>query len=252
MNANQNNTHNRGGLHYFTEGWRLMLHSGLKRYVFLPILVNILIIGGAFYGIYTQLSSWMTWVMSYVPSWLQWLSYLIWPIALLSIVVFFGYFFSTLANIIAAPFNSMLAAKVEIMLTGHTPSDDSWMSLAKDVGRALQREMQNLAYYLPRLIGILLLFLVPVIGTFIAPIVLFAFNAWMMAIQYNDYSFDNNKVSFPTMRARLMQDRTDNFIFGALVNLVTMIPIINLFIMPAAVCGGTLQWVEKYRRDFVK
>lgn len=229
-----------------------MLHPGLKRYVFLPILVNILIIGGAFYGIYTQLSSWMNWVMSYVPSWLQWLSYLIWPIALLSIVVFFGYFFSTLANIIAAPFNSMLAAKVEIMLTGHTPSDDSWMSLAKDVGRSLQREMQNLAYYLPRLIGILLLFLVPVIGTFIAPIVLFAFNAWMMAIQYNDYSFDNNKVSFPTMRTRLMQDRTDNFIFGALVNLVTMIPIINLFIMPAAVCGGTLQWVEKYRRDFVK
>lgn len=229
-----------------------MLHPGLKRYVFLPILVNILIIGGAFYGIYTQLSSWMNGIMSYVPSWLQWLNYLIWPIALLSIVVFFGYFFSTLANIIAAPFNSMLAAKVEIMLTGHTPSDDSWMSLAKDVGRSLQREMQNLAYYLPRLIGILLLFLVPVIGTFIAPIVLFAFNAWMMAIQYNDYSFDNNKVSFLTMRARLMQDRTDNFIFGALVNLVTMIPIINLFIMPAAVCGGTLQWVEKYRRDFVK
>ncbi len=43
--------------------------------------------------------------MSYVPDWLQWLSYLLSPIrAVISVLLVFGYFFSTIANWIAAPF----------------------------------------------------------------------------------------------------------------------------------------------------
>lgn len=40
--------------------------------------------------------------MSYVPDWLQWLSYLLWPLAVISVLLVFGYFFSTIANWIAA------------------------------------------------------------------------------------------------------------------------------------------------------
>lgn len=46
--------------------------------------------------------------MSYVPDWLQWLSYLLWPLAVISVLLVFGYFFSTIANWIAAPFNGLL------------------------------------------------------------------------------------------------------------------------------------------------
>ncbi|VFS37009.1 Protein CysZ [Salmonella enterica subsp. enterica serovar Typhimurium] len=31
--------------------------------------------------------------MSHVPDWLQWLSYLLWPIAVISVLLVFGYFF---------------------------------------------------------------------------------------------------------------------------------------------------------------
>ena len=240
------------GLYYFSQGWKLMLEPGLKRYIFMPILINILIIGGAFFYIYTQASDMVNWALSYLPSWLHWLSYVLWPLILISVLIFFGYFFTTLANIIAAPFNGMLSAKLESMLTNTTAEDDSWSTFAKDFARSIQRELQNLAYYIPRLIGILLLFLVPVIGTIVAPILLFLFNAWMMSIQYNDYAFDNNRVSFPIMRQRLKQDRFNNLVFGSLINIFTMIPFVNLVIMPAAVCGVTLQWVKKYRSDFVK
>ncbi|WP_143691389.1 sulfate transporter CysZ [Wohlfahrtiimonas larvae] len=240
------------GFYYFSQGWKLMLEPGLKRYIFMPILINILIIGGAFLYIYTQVSDIVNSALSYLPSWLHWLSYLLWPLILISVLIFFGYFFTTIANIIAAPFNGMLSAKVESMLTNTTADDNSWTNFAKDFARSIQREFQNLAYYIPRLIGILLLFLVPVIGTIVAPILLFLFNAWMMSIQYNDYAFDNNRVSFPIMKQRLQKDRLNNLMFGSMINLVTMIPFVNLIIMPAAVCGGTLQWVKKYRSDFVK
>lgn len=249
---NNLNSTPRHGFDYFAQGWQLMFKPGLKRYIFMPIFINILIIGSAFFYIYTQVGDMINWALSYLPSWLHWLSYVLWPFILISILLFFGYFFTTLANIIAAPFNGMLAAKVESMLTNTTAENDSWATLAKDFARSIQRECQNLAYYIPRLIGILLLFLVPVIGTIVAPILLFLFNAWMMSIQYNDYAFDNNRVSFSIMRQRLQQDRTNNLMFGTLVNLATMIPFVNLVIMPAAVCGATLQWVKKYRSDFVK
>ncbi|WP_077928161.1 sulfate transporter CysZ [Wohlfahrtiimonas populi] len=249
---NPNSSTPQNGFYYFSQGWKLMLEPGLKRYIFMPILINILIIGSAFFYIYTQVSDIVNWALSYLPTWLHWLSYVLWPFILISVLIFFGYFFTTLANIIAAPFNGMLSAKLESMLTNTTAEDDSWANFAKDFARSIQREFQNLAYYIPRLIGILLLFLVPVIGTIVAPILLFLFNAWMMSIQYNDYAFDNNRVSFPIMRQRLKQDRTNNLMFGTMINLFTMIPFVNLVIMPAAVCGGTLQWVKKYRSDFVK
>lgn len=240
-----------GGSYFFAQGWKLMLNPGLKRYIIMPILINILVIGGAFYMTYQQVGGIIAYLLSYLPSWLQWLSYVLWPLILLFVLVFFGYFFSTLANIIATPFNGLLSAKLEFLLTNNE-TNDSWNDIAKDMARSIKRELQNLAYYLPRLIVILLLFLVPVIGTIITPILLFLFNSWMMAIQYNDYAFDNNKVSFSTMRRHLKQDRTNNLVFGTLVNICTMIPIVNLFIMPAAVCGGTLHWVKKYRTEFVK
>nr|VXZ81975.1 putative sulfate transport protein CysZ [Klebsiella pneumoniae] len=59
-------------------------------------------------------------LMSHVPDWLQWLNYLLWPVVVLSILLVFGYFFSTIANWIAAPFSGLLAEQLEARLTGAT------------------------------------------------------------------------------------------------------------------------------------
>lgn len=73
------------------------------------------------------------------------------------------------------------------------------------------------------------------------------FSAWMLAIQYCDYPFDNHKVPFKTMRAALRTQKVANMQFGALTSLFTMIPVLNLFIMPVAVCGATAMWVDCWR-----
>ena len=68
-----------------------------------------------------------------------------------------------------------------------------------------------------------------------------------MCIQYSDYAFDNHKVSFKIMSETLKQHRSKNFTFGATVLLCTMIPLLNIVIMPIAVCGATAMWVDLYR-----
>ena len=211
----------RSGFYYFAQGWKLVSQPGIRRFVILPLLVNILLMGGAFWWLFTQLDVWIPTLMSYVPDWLQWLSYLLWPLAVISVLLVFGYFFSTIANWIAAPFNGLLAEQLEARLTGATPPDTGIFGIMKDV--------------------------IPGIGQTVAPVLWFLFSAWMLAIQYCDYPFDNHKVPFKEMRTALRTRKITNMQFGALTSLFTMIPLLNLFIMPVAVCGATAMWVDSYR-----
>ncbi|AFH92456.1 TPA: sulfate transporter CysZ [Providencia stuartii] len=235
------------GFYYFVQGWRLVTRPGIKRFVILPLLANIILLGGAFWWLYTKLGGWIDQVMSYIPSWLQWLDYLIWPISVISILLIFTYFFSTVANIIAAPFNGWLSEKLESELTGVPAPDGGIVDIAKDVPRMVKREFVRIGYYLPRAIGLLILFFIPGIGQTVAPILWFLFGAWMMSIQYCDYPFDNHRVSFSEMKNALAKDRMNNIQFGGAVSVLMMIPILNLIIMPVAVCGATLMWVDQYR-----
>ncbi|WP_114193212.1 sulfate transporter CysZ [Edaphovirga cremea] len=247
MSASSQDFPHHNGVHYFTQGWRLLSLPGIKRYVIMPLLINILLMGGAFWWLFSKLGQWIPAIMDRVPDWLQWLSYLIWPIAVISILLVFSYLFSTIANWIAAPFNGLLAEQLEGQLSGNPLPDSGILGIVKDLPRIMKREWLKLMYYLPRAIVLLVLYFIPGIGQTVAPVLWFLFSAWMLAIQYCDYPFDNHKVSFPLMRSALRKNKVDNLQFGALISVFTMIPILNLVIMPVAVCGATAMWVDRYR-----
>ncbi|PQQ33324.1 sulfate transporter CysZ [Photorhabdus luminescens] len=238
---------NLSGFQYLMQGCKLITRPGIKRFVLLPLLANILFLGGSFWWLYQKLENWIPWIVSKVPDWMQWLSYILWPMAVLSVLLIFTYLFSTIANFIAAPFNGLLAEKLEADLTGIPAPDTGVLALFKDVPRILKRELTKLCYYIPRALVLLLLYFIPVIGQTVAPVLWFIFSAWMLSIQYCDYPFDNHKVSFPTMRSALRQNKIINLQFGATVSILTMIPIVNLVIMPIAVCAATAMWVDRYR-----
>lgn len=70
-----------------------------------------------------------------------------------------------------------------------------------------------------------------------------------MAVQYADFPFDNHKVPFKTMKNALAKRLTKNLTFGMLISFFTTLPIINLIIMPIAVCGATALWVDIYKEE---
>ncbi len=43
----------------FSQGWKLIGLPGIRRYVFLPLLVNVLLMGAAFWWLFTRLGSWI-------------------------------------------------------------------------------------------------------------------------------------------------------------------------------------------------
>ncbi|HIF9501037.1 TPA: sulfate transporter CysZ [Photobacterium damselae] len=238
------------GAGYFMRGLSLVTQPGTRRFVIIPLLINIMLFGGAFGYVFSNLGEWIHHWLSYLPSWLDWLSYVLWPLMALATLVICSYFFSTIANWIAAPFNGLLAEYLEAKLTGQPAPDTGFSEVIKDLPRIMGREWIKLKYYLPKALGLLILMWIPAIGQTVGPILWFLFSAWMMTIQYADYPFDNHKVPFINMRDALKQKRGQSLSFGALIMLFTMTPIINLFVMPIAVCGATAMWVDNYRDQY--
>jgi CysZ protein len=67
----------------------------------------------------------------------------------------------------------------------------------------------------------------------------------MLAIQYVDYSYDNHQISFKQLKKDLKSDRLTALGFGTATTLMSMIPLLNLIAIPAAVCGGTVFYLER-------
>lgn len=233
------------GAGYLLRGAGMLNTPGLRTFVLIPLLVNIVLFVGAIWLLVDQFDVWVDYWMSQLPGWLSFLDWLMWPLfaALVLIVVYYS--FTLVANFIAAPFNGLLAEKVELRLRGKTNGVDGWGELLKMVPQALGRELSKLRYYLPRVLLILVITFIPGLNLF-SPIIWFLFGAWMMSIQYCDYPMDNNRVSFNQMKVLLKSHRLTALGFGGLVQLGMLIPVVNLILMPTAVVGATIYWVEEY------
>lgn len=236
------------GAGYLIAGFKLIRLKGIKRFVFIPLLVNLILFASAFGYLFSQLDNWMLAIEQWLPEALSWLTLVIEPVAILFVLVMFSFIFSSVTNWLAAPFNGLLAEKLELILTGKNMPDGSATAIIKDIPRTLSREWCKLKYYLPRAAGFFLLYwFIPVIGQ----VLWFLFLAWMMAIQYKDYAFDNHKIPFDEMKVTLAQRKGLSYSFGITAAIFSMIPFVNLVIMPVAICGATALWVDHYRDNFV-
>ncbi len=133
------------GAGYVLRGFKLIRTPRIRRFVIIPLLVNLVLFAGLIaYGIneFTQLTEWL---LSFLPEWLAWLKWLLWPVFALTAMLFVFYLFTPIANLIGAPFNSLLAEKLEIHLSGNQPaSDQAWSQLITELPKTLISEFKKL------------------------------------------------------------------------------------------------------------
>ena len=238
-------THPISGAGYLLQGIRLIARPGLRRFVLIPLLINILVFSAAIYAGIAQFEGLMALLESQLPSWLGWLEWLIWPIFILILLVLVFYSFSLVANLIASPFNSLLAEKVELTLTGQ-PLDqgNDYRRMLAELLPTLFDETVKILYALLWAIPFLVLLLIPVVG----PVLWFLYTAWILAVQYSDYPMGNHGLKFREMRRRLRSRRSLSLGFGAAAAGLGMVPVLNFILMPSAVAGATAMWVSEFRR----
>lgn len=236
---------------YLARGVQLVNTPGLRRFVVVPLLINIVVF---------SLIGWLTYAA--FIDWLAGFTLIQWAqdvpvlgvlveairvamaIALFALLVFF---MSLCSNLLAAPFNGLLAEQVAAHLTGRpAPPGSSIMALIKTLPRTLGSEVRKLTYLALMLLMLAVLHWIPVVN-FVAPFLLLAFGAWMFAIEYWDYPMGNEGAVFSQVRAHARQHKPAAFGFGSVVALVSSIPLVNFFVMPVAVAAATALWVEQFK-----
>ncbi|MDT8385365.1 MAG: sulfate transporter CysZ [Gammaproteobacteria bacterium] len=236
------------GIGYFFQGLRLIVQPGLRRYVVIPLLINLLLFAGLIWFGSSQFEALLQWLLPVLPEWLQWLEWVLWALFGLAALLILFYVFSLLANLIASPFNSLLAEAVERHLTGESPpADGGWKKLLTELVPTIIDELRKLLYLLAWSIPFLLLFLIPVLNL-AAPFLWLAFSAWMLAVEYADYPMGNHGLRADEQKRRLGEKRLMSLGFGATVSIATLIPVVNFVVMPAAVAGATAMWVERWKK----
>tara|TARA_R110001592_G_scaffold362471_1_gene676377 strand:+ start:18499 stop:19287 length:789 start_codon:yes stop_codon:yes gene_type:complete len=233
------------GFGYMTQGFHIILQPGFRLFLLVPLIVNILLFTLMIVWAYSLIDGWMASLLSWLPEWLAFLEWLFWGAYFVVIIMTLFYGFVAAANLIGAPFYGYLAEQTEKYLRGEDISEPfSWKTLIAMIPRTIMRELQKILYYLPRVLGLLILGLIPGINLIVA-FVWFILSAWMMAIQYIDYPADNNQMSFKDMRKYLSKHRFTSLGFGMLVFGLTLLPILNFLALPAAVCGAVAFWVNE-------
>ncbi len=224
----------------------LLNKPGVRIYVIIPLMINLLLFGALVWYGYSQFNVFVEWLMSFVPEFLDFIAWLIWIFfgVLAAMTVFFS--FTPVANIVAAPFNALMSEKIEIALTGKAVSSEiSFTRMAID---AIGSQLRKLVYIMFWALGLFLVSLIPVVNL-VAPILWIVFGSWLLSLEYFDYPMGNHDLVFAEQKKRLGERRGIALGFGGAVMIMTSIPIINFFAMPVAVAGATLLWVEQLQSN---
>ncbi|MES9952915.1 MAG: sulfate transporter CysZ [Candidatus Thiodiazotropha sp. 6PLUC2] len=236
------------GASYLLRGVGLLSKPGIRPFVLIPLLINVLVFSLLIWLGIDQFEQLMNRFLPDDESWLAWLRWLLWPLFAIAIVLMVFYTFTVIANLIAAPFNGLLAEKVELYLGGELPNQTSGAKqLMREVLPSILSELRKLSYFLLRAIPLLILFLIPVINV-AAPFLWLLFSAWFLALEYGDYPMANHNLSFKQQHKRLKRARMSSLAFGGGLTLMMMVPLLNFVAMPAAVAGATLFWREQLQK----
>ena len=137
-----------------------------------------------------------------------------------------------------------MAEAVEIRLRSATAVPAmSFRHVLSEIPRTLRNECRKIAYFLVWALPLLVLFVIPGINI-AAPLVWALFLSWMLAVEYLDYPMGNHRHDLRSVRAWLKTRRSLALGFGATVLGATLLPGLNLIVMPAAVAGATALWVD--------
>ncbi|MCW8825241.1 MAG: sulfate transporter CysZ [Gammaproteobacteria bacterium] len=237
------------GFGYLLQGAAMLPRKGVRIHLIIPLMINIVLFLLGSWLLFTELSDFIDGYTSYLPDW-EWIAGLVYLVKMMIFtaaiaVVFMGV--SMIALLVAAPFNAVLAKSVEKHLLGEFVNESEISrSIMAQLPHLVMEEIRKIIYFIIRAIPLLILFVIPVINI-AAPALWFAFSGWMLAITYTAYPLENHEIPFKNQHAIVKQKRWTTFGFGIAVLLVTMIPFVNLVVMPVAVSGAAVFYTKELR-----
>jgi CysZ protein len=235
-----------GGLRAFVagaetclEGFRVVRSTArLRALAVAPALVNLALLVFLVYGVIAARPVIASWI---VPDASGLMAFLAGAGALVAAVLMAFLLHPVLASILAAPFNDALSAAVERAVRQGSEAEPFALSrLAGDILRPIGHALRVALFRLAATAVLLPIALVPVAG----PAFVFLVSAAFAAYDHVDLPAARARMSYAEKRALMRRNRAATLGFGSVAQALLLVPIVNVFLLPAAVAGGTLLYLR--------
>lgn len=219
----------------------------IRVYFWIPLIINILVVGFAGYFIYYQIieieNSLKSWLGLGGGGFLSWLfSLFFWLVFFLLFfylhLVFF-FFTMMISQIINAPLYDLLSEKTEQIAAQGQPDAFSFKKLMRDFWMTIGIELKKAGFFLLIWLVLTLLYFLPIIGSFFSLILSVLFGAWAFGFSYGVYPLTRKVASFRDQLDFGKKNKARLIGFG----LPLMIPGIHFF-APFWVISGTLMYLK--------
>ena len=233
----------------------------LWRYTIIPILLNfvlgICLYGGLlFFGwqavqnLTISLSNWLDNLIVNLPAWLGVLEYLIiglgFLLRLLLVVVLLllsGFLLTQFGVLLGAPWYGQLSEQLEEICTGQLHSIE--VGIVRDLWRAVLFELKKLVLTAIAGVPLLLLNLVPGIGTIASTIGGLTLTATIVCLDFLDAPLERRRLRFREKLAIVFRSLPASASFSLVCLGLISIPFLNLLTIPLCVASGTLFFCDR-------
>jgi len=225
------------GFSYGTRSLSLLKSdAGLKGLTAVPVLLTAL---SLMTFLYWTLSSVPTWLITFLPEvgspWIQVAEGLVWVVGLISAVMIS--FLGTLlvSRIIGLPFYSFMAERSLKLLSNEAPPPLSFSKQISFAARMFFVSLLRTAVLLPVLFLLVVASLIPGVQLVAA-----ALSMLIAAFDFSDYALEAKGIAL-TSRFKFLKANFYEFAgFSVFVGMIFFIPIVNVFLLPLAVLGGSV------------
>lgn len=230
-------------------------------YVAIPILVNVLVgvvlyTGLLFFGwdslayLMGSLTHWVDSLITNLPRWLSILDYLIigvgWLLRLLLVVgllLLTGFVLVQFGVLLGAPWYGQLSEQLEELRTGQLHIVE--VGIVRDIGRAILFELKKLVLLVGVGIVLLLLNLVPGIGTLAATVGGFALATTLVCLDFMDAPLERRRLRFREKLRIVFRSLPASASFSWVCLALVSVPLLNLLTIPLCVASGTLFFCDR-------
>lgn len=154
----------------------------------------------------------------------------------LALIVVYG--FVSITTVVGQPFFERISHRIDdrLGLVTRGPDWPWWQNAARGVGEALRISLVTL----PLSLGLVLIGIVPFVGTAIAWMLGTLIGGWFVALEFAAVPFERRGLRLRDRRRILARRRALTVGFGAMAFLMSAFAPLAVLMMPSAIAGGTL------------
>lgn len=234
----------------------LMKHRELWTNVLWPVLINLSLFVVLLYLFLTQGGSLFAslWAQPVIEAWYHWLLTGLWYLTYAIVLAasgFLAYVSSmVVGGVLASPFNDVLSEKTERILLGEHYQKGEEEPFLQGVIRSAGSSAATAALYIACMGPLLLLNIVPGVGSIAYTIIGSTVGGYFLALEYSDTLLARRRYKLGDKMRLVYKERKFSVGFGIGTSLTLAIPLVNFLCIPLAVIGGTAvglgleQWDE--------